>query len=285
MKKILTSIIAAALIAVAAMAITSCSQWQTPFGDLDDAGKTVSVKFLANGGLFANTGGVTIVDAYEESAATSGSGIKIIAPDDTERGNRAFSITKNGHVFAGWYVAELDEDGTPVVDESGNVSFDKTQKWDFESDRLKLEAGGNYTSEVPSLTLCAAWIPYTAFNIYTPDGSGNFELYSTVSVQKLNHPVWTDKGSLDMKNYPKLDGMTFLAKNAYSGDVGRSANGRAVSAQRRTGQKAKVQHGGIYIQRSCQAGNDRNHGCYIGNVVNECGNQHGCPNNDGVKEE
>lgn len=217
MKKIITSIIAAALIAVAVITVTSCSQWQTPFGELDDDGKTVSVKYLANGGLFANTGGVTVVDAYDEDDATSGDGIKIVAPDDAQRGNRAFSITKNGHVFAGWYVAELDGDGNPIVNGDGSIRFDKTQKWDFESDRLKLDAGGDYTSEIPSLTLCAAWIPYTAFNIYIPDGEGGFELYNTVSVQKLNHPVWTEKGNLDMKNYPKLDGMTFV--KAYSDET------------------------------------------------------------------
>ena len=209
MKRFLSIIIAAVLIAVAMTTITSCSQWDTPYGDLDEAGKTVSVKFLANGGLFANTTGVTVVDAYDEEKATTGSGIKVIAPNDSSRGNRVFNISKNGHVFAGWYVAELDEDGNPVIDGDGNISFDKTEKWDFENDRLKLEAGGDYTSERPSLTLCAAWIPYTDFEIYVPNGEGGFTLHETVEVQKLNLPVWTDKGSIDMKNFPAISNMTF----------------------------------------------------------------------------
>ena len=53
MKKFITVIIAATLIVAAAMMLTSCSQWDTPYEKLDEAGNDVSVKFDVGDGMFA----------------------------------------------------------------------------------------------------------------------------------------------------------------------------------------------------------------------------------------
>ena len=208
-------LIAAAFIAVAAMAATACSQWNTPYKSLDDGGNTVSVKFLANGGMFANTNGVTVVDVFKADKNE----ITILKPDDEKRGNNAFSITKTGHFLAGWYVTEpatnangdtIDEDGNPTKDSGKTPAQKITKRWDFDNDKLIIDPGKDYSSEEPMLTLTAIWIPYFNYEFYAKDEQGNFKLISTTSDISLEFPEWNKTtGQLNMKEYPTLDGKTF----------------------------------------------------------------------------
>ena len=51
------------------------------------------------------------------------------------------------------------------------------------------------------------------------------------------------------------------------------------------GQQAEVEQGGVHVQSCGQAGDHRQHGGNIGDVVDEGGEQHRCPDNDGIDDE
>lgn len=200
MKRFLTIFIAASIF-VAAMALTSCSQWADPYKELDKGGSTVSVKYDAGEGLFVGREGVTLVDVFSYDDVNVG-GVKLLSPDDEQRGpGNAYTVSCAKHILGGWFVAKTDENGNTVPD------LDKP--WNFDTDKLNstyLKDG--MSSSEPILTLCAYWIPFTNFEIYIPDGDG-FKLHETVQNDVLRIPSWKDDGSIDMKNMPKLDGKTF----------------------------------------------------------------------------
>ena len=218
MKKLILKFIAAAFIIAAAITATSCSQWKSPYDELDSNGNTVSVKFVANGGMFANTNGVTVIDVFNTSSAKDGK-IPILSPDDEKRQNNAFSITKTGHFLAGWYECEpvlnsdgkpLDEDGN-VAEESGkDIAYRPIRKWNFEKDRLTVDKDKNYSSSEPALTLYAVWIPFFNFEFYAKDDTGAFSLIGEANELSLDLPEWNStNGQLNMGKYPSISGKTF----------------------------------------------------------------------------
>ena len=71
MKKKILFLVALAILACTMMVLSSCSQWDTPYEDLDREGATVSVKFDPNGGMVASTNGVTIVDVFNVNDYTA----------------------------------------------------------------------------------------------------------------------------------------------------------------------------------------------------------------------
>ena len=79
--------------------------------------------------------------------------------------------------------------------------------------------------------------------------------------------------------------VSILTKDTDAGDVGGSADGGAIAAQGSTGQQTKIKGGGIYAHFSGDARNDGDHGGNIGDVVDEGGDQHGSPDDDGVHQE
>ena len=99
----LTALFAAALCLL--LVLSGCSQWELPYEGLNSEGYTVSVRFDPCGGAFANTENVQVVDVFRlADAKKDASGnyqLKLITPDDSRRGDRAFSISKNGCFFAG----------------------------------------------------------------------------------------------------------------------------------------------------------------------------------------
>jgi uncharacterized repeat protein (TIGR02543 family) len=73
-----------------------------------------SVTYYANGGAFDDKSElVTKTIYYTENASVI---------DDFDKVTN-ISIARNGYVFAGWYLAELDESGKPVLDDNGNVKI------------------------------------------------------------------------------------------------------------------------------------------------------------------
>ncbi len=202
MKKIITLLIAATLIIAAAMMLNSCSQWADPYRELDKDGNTVSVEFNPGKGTFPGNV-TTLVDVFSYDNVNYG-GVKLLSPDDKSRGEgNAYVASCQNHIFGGWYVAKTSENGT--------IEPDLTKPWDFTKNKLDSTyiTDAEPSSSKPVLTLCAYWIPYTNFEIYIPDGNGDFKLLDTVKTDVLKLPVWTDKGSLDLKNIPKWEGMTF----------------------------------------------------------------------------
>ena len=217
-------LIACVAAAIAVLCVfTGCSQWELPYEDLNREGYTVSVRFDPCGGAFANTENVQVIDVFSLSDAKSDSAgnklIKLITPDDSRRGDRAFSISKNGCFFAGWYrecTPRTDEAGAPLdcygvpTSESGlEQGYTYSGLWNFENDTLSVP-DGNYSSEEPYMTLYAAWIPYFNFEFYVKNAEGKYELYDSDKLISLDIPEWnTETGKIDMKDFPEIDGKTF----------------------------------------------------------------------------
>ncbi len=204
--------------------LTGCSQWELPYEDLDRDGYTVSVRFDPCGGAFANTENVQVVDVFSladaKRDASGNYSISLITPDDSRRGDRAFSISKNGCFFAGWY-----RECTPRVDESGDPldcygvptslsgleqGYTYSGLWNFETDMMSVPEG-THSSETPFMTLYAAWIPYFNFEFYVKNADGSYELYESDKLISLSIPEWNmETGKLDMKDFPEIDGKTFV---------------------------------------------------------------------------
>ncbi len=217
----LTALFAAALCLL--LVLSGCSQWELPYEGLNSEGYTVSVRFDPTGGAFANTENVQVVDVFRlADAKKDASGnyqLKLITPDDSRRGDRAFSISKNGCFFAGWYREcsprtdasgnPLDAYGRPTSESGLEQGYTYSGLWNFESDTLSVPEG-NYSSEEPFLTLYAAWIPYFNFEFYVQNESGSFDLYESKQLIELNIPSWDlSSGKLNMNSFPEIDGKTF----------------------------------------------------------------------------
>ncbi len=222
MTKIKLTALLAALITVLCI-LTGCSQWELPYEGLNSEGYTVSVRFDPCGGAFANTENVQVVDVFRlADAKKDASGnyqLKLITPDDSRRGDRAFSISKNGCFFAGWYrecAPRTDASGNPLdaygrpTSESGlEQGYTYSGLWNFESDTLSVPEG-NYSSEEPLMTLYAAWIPYFNFEFYVQNEQGSFDLYESKQLIELDIPAWDlSTGKLNMNSFPEIDGKTF----------------------------------------------------------------------------
>ncbi len=229
MKNYWKYLIATAVLATAAVAVTGCSQWAPVYEHMDEEGYTVSVRFDANGGVFANREGVSLVDVFNASAYDAdGDGkaeIKVIAPDDEARktaGNYAASRT--GYFLAGWYTERtprVNADGEALDDYGELVSVSGREqgytyggKWDFEKDRLTVDLSADHTAFEEQMTLYAAWIPYFNFEFYAQDANGAFQKIEGHAVDQLKEialPAWDEStGKLNMGNVPTRDGMTFV---------------------------------------------------------------------------
>lgn len=208
------------LLLLVTLVLGACGQWDDPYKQLDKDGSTVSVKFLAGeGGMFAGTNGVTVVDVFDLSdyAAVGGKvSIPLLEPSDEDRGNNAFEISRSGHALAGWFVAEtvknadgeeLDEDGELCSVSGKPAAYETGKKWDFATDRLTLTADGKYSSATPELMLMAVWIPYVNFEFY--DGDTLIGSYDGLYVDM---PEWDmSTGKLNYKSFPSVDGKTLVS--------------------------------------------------------------------------
>lgn len=217
----LTALFAATLCLL--LVLSGCSQWELPYEGLNSEGYTVSVRFDPCGGAFANTENVQVIDVFSlADAKKDASGnyqLKLITPDDSRRGDRAFSVSKNGCFFAGWYREcsprtdasgnPLDAYGRPTSESGLEQGYTYSGLWNFESDTLSVPEG-NYSSETPFLTLYAAWIPYFNFEFYVQNESGSFDLYESKQLIELDIPAWDlSSGKLNMNSFPEIDGKTF----------------------------------------------------------------------------
>ena len=191
-------------------ALVGCAPEKTPY-ELNDAENfNVSIKFNANGGFFTTNTSV-IVDSYNISDMQTNSDgdvqIALLSPDDSRRGNDAFTAVNNGYFLAGWYSQR-----TETTDAQGNKTYIYAEKWDFESDLLAVDANRSYTSAEPVLTLYAAWIPMFEIEFYT---LGTDELLDTVTFNPASSgeilvPMWdTETGAIDMNSFPERKGYTF----------------------------------------------------------------------------
>lgn len=218
MKKIMKRIIFAALV-ISLLSLAACSDnWEAPYASLDAQGCKISVRFDANGGLFAGTKDVSVTDVYDLSQ--SASGFYLLRPEDPVRGSGSFSVSRNGYFLAGWYTQRdlrVNENGEPL-DEYGELcsvsgrqqGYTYSGLWDFEKDKLSVDPSLDHSSQTPVLTLYAAWIPYIHYEFYAVDPSGNLEWIETVETISLEVPQWSEKtGKLDMNSFPGKADSTF----------------------------------------------------------------------------
>ena len=205
--KILTLFILSAIVAVFA---TGCADNATPYETNNKDNYTVSVKYDANGGSFTTNTSV-IVDSFNlnELNKNNDSSVQIalLSPDNSKRGNDAFTVTKNGYFLAGWYKQRIES-----TDSNGDVIYTYAEKWDFDDDTLSIDTAKEYSSDTPVLTLYAAWIPMFKIEFYSIDSG---ELVDTIKIDptektELSLPVWSEEtGAIDMFDFPKREGYTY----------------------------------------------------------------------------
>lgn len=225
MKKILLLIIAATLIVAAAMTLSSCKNWDNPYEAIDKEGDAISIRYLANGGKFAQEETAVLYDVYSLSSVKEVNGkktVSLIAPEDNRRSlaggkdNKDFIVHKDPKAYklAGWAEVVTDENGNPILDADGNYQLG--QKWDFSNDVISIDPEKSYSSTKPILTLAAIWSSYYSFEFYMQNALGEWvaiENYTQNNINTLIYPIWKD-GKLNMKDYPTIDGKTFVT--AYS---------------------------------------------------------------------
>lgn len=205
--------IKAILIAAAALVMLTfagCGGEETPYQINDAENYNVSVKYDANGGFFTTNTSV-IVDSYNlAEIGTDKDGnarIALLSPDDSARGNDAFTAVNSGYFLAGWYTERLES-----TDAQGNTVYTYSGRWDFANDTLRIDPNGSYSAGEPVITLYAAWVPM--FEIEFCDlGSG--ELLSTYTFDPTTEgdilvPQWdAETGAVEMYRFPKRAGYTF----------------------------------------------------------------------------
>ena len=198
--------------------VAGCGSDETPYEINDSDNYTVSVKYDANGGTFTTNTSV-IVDSFNISDMSKNSEgkveIALISPDNSARGNDAFTAIKDGYFLAGWYLER--NEGT---DSDGNTVYSYSDKWDFEEDLLKVDADKSYTSEEPVVTLYAAWVPLFEIEFYSLE-TGEYQdsyTFDPTLVEEINVPKWDEEtGAIEMFDFPEMSGYTF-SKAYYDAD-------------------------------------------------------------------
>ncbi len=203
------SLLSLVLLATAVL-FCACASDGSPYAQNDAEGKTLSVRFDANGGYFTTNTSV-IVDSYDPSTLPNNQGklsLALLPTDDEARGNDAFAPVNNGYFLAGWYAER-----TETADENGKIDYIYGKKWDFASDRLELDANGTYSSSEPVLTLYAAWVPLFTVEFYDKDSGEQLTSLSFDPTEgtAFQLPKWNEEtGAIDMYRFPKKDGYTYL---------------------------------------------------------------------------
>ena len=204
MNRKLKAILMALVLLVTCLFVTGCAQEENPYVKNDGENYNVSVKFDANGGFFTTNTSV-IVDSYNISQMQAKNGqvqIPLLSPDNTLRGNDAFTAINNGYFLAGWYT-ERQETADGYV---------YSGKWDFETDRVAVDAAGTYTAAEPVLTLYAAWVPLFEIEFYDLT-SGEFLdsfTFNPEEVPEILVPQWDEEtGAIEMYKFPQRKGFTF----------------------------------------------------------------------------
>ena len=204
MNRKLKMLLLALLILTAVPFLTGCAQEENPYVTNDTQNYSVSVKFDANGGFFTTNTSV-IVDSFNIAEMSSDNGqvsIPLLSPDNALRGNDAFKVINNGHFLTGWYT-ERQETADGYV---------YSGKWDFETDRLTVDAGGSYTASEPVLTLYAAWAPVFEIEFYDLVSGEYLEsfTFNPDEVSEIKVPHWDpESGAVEMYKFPQRKGYTF----------------------------------------------------------------------------
>ena len=208
------ALLTAILLAVA-FVTTKCSKDTSPYGDYENNGYNVSVKYDANGGIFT-TNTSTLVDTYNlENLPDGENGTKLLTlidPSSEYRGNQSYLAAKVGYHLAGWFVEK-----TEVTDENGNViGYTYSGKWDFASSKYAISADANYDPQNPVLTLYAAWVPSFTYEFYSVDESGNVTLLGQKSMNPMESTEITLPAYNSTSGLVEIGDFPYLQNNTYS---------------------------------------------------------------------
>lgn len=210
MKLTIKSILIALVCLATLTFVTGCSEEPSPYETNNADNYTVSVKYDANGGIFTTNTSV-IVDSYNVSEMKKNSEgeveIALLSPDDSVRKNDAFKAVNNGYFLAGWY-----EGRTEAKDSAGNTVYTYSDKWDFESDLLKIDPEKAYKSEEPVITLYAAWVPLFEIEYYSAVSGEYLDelVFDPTSGKEFSIPAWdVETGAIEMFDFPEKTGYTF----------------------------------------------------------------------------
>ena len=189
-----------------------CSAEQTPYEINDADNYTVSVKYDANGGTFTTNTSVMFSSYNISGMKTNADGnaeIPLLAPEDSRRGNDAFTAYNSGYFLAGWY-----SERTETLDEQGNPVYVYSGRWDFENGLLEVDPTRTYSSAEPVMTLYAAWVPLFEIEFYDLHSGEYLSSYTfdPAAEGELLVPAWdTESGCIEMYDFPTRSGYTFSA--------------------------------------------------------------------------
>ncbi|MBQ7802053.1 MAG: hypothetical protein IJ375_07000 [Oscillospiraceae bacterium] len=191
-----------ACVLLVALAFAGCAAEVDPYEVNDAEGYNVSVRYDANGGIFTTNTSV-IVDSYNISE--TGGEIALLSPDDSRRGNDAFAAVNNGYFLAGWYAERAEQ---------ADGSYTYSGLWNFEQDRLTVNAGEAHTASEPVLTLYAAWVPLFEIEFYDLASGEYLDSYTfnPTTAGELKVPEWDEEtGAIEMYDFPARSGYTYSA--------------------------------------------------------------------------
>lgn len=248
--------------------VAACATDKNPYPGLEKDGYSVSIRYDSNGGQFLDLDDIDVVHNFtlnDRTAEADGSyKIQLIEPGDDklDENNMTYDtkISRTGYFLAGWYkyrILRFDASGNPV-DDDGNIcdrtnadgnlvsasgkvqGYEYSGKWDFDTDRLIVDAEGNQSID----TLYAAWVPEFKYSFmvygvmrdnkgellkdengvatgeigWYSAGEYKFDPLTVTKPVKISLPEWKDgtgkdDGVLNMKNFEVkygVDGKTFL---------------------------------------------------------------------------
>ena len=212
----------AVILMMATLFSSAGSQWKDPYKQFDKKGYSVSVRFDAGDGRFANRD-ITVVDVFSLDDYTADADgnvqISLLDPQDKLRGAQAYVVDNPGYTLAGWYTdrqPRVDEQGRPL-DEYGELTevsgraqgYVYSGKWDFAANTVSVDPDTVKSGSDAVLTLYAAWVPGVQFNLYDVnhlDRNGNPTLLQTYTASKLTVPTWKNGAVSLGGSFPKLDG-------------------------------------------------------------------------------
>ncbi len=192
------------------LALSGCSG-KSVYESFDEDGFSVSIRFDANGGTMMNQV-ESIVDTFNiadmKPNADGKIEIALLNPADSRRGS--VNVCKPSYPESGYYLAGWYSERTENPDGEGYIY---ANPWNFDTDRVSVDANGKYSASEPVITLYAVWKPLLTVEII--DRATN-ELMDTIqydpTLDEIRMPEWkrdSTRGNISMNGIPGKDGYTF----------------------------------------------------------------------------
>ena len=201
-----------AVASLATLALAACSGSTNRYGQYEKDGYGIRVRYYSNGGQFASTADVDLVDVYK---LPESGGIRLIEPGSDERGPKGekTQIAYTGHFLAGWYQTR-----TEITDVNGEKTYSYSDPWDFKNDRLTVDKDKTFEEDEAALSLYAVWVPNFTYTFYAQSGADR--------VQKPAVLGLADHALFEKKTYQMIINPQELAKEDMEMKIEKRAGGR-----------------------------------------------------------